>query len=197
MVMRINLSANINAFMIFVSDVVVATVRSAAPGSDFKSLFNALRSAFSNSDEGGILHSGPRKVDVSEKWASVVFYAYRYGRLNPSYKPFQILWSISSQINKHMTGCPVTVESDRAIHKCYVESVCDEIEHYRELPILACCLEDTSFVQPDQLEIREYRILFLGSILLSKDERWMYLRELIDRLTRDRNVCSYNAYWID
>ncbi|KAF7257993.1 hypothetical protein EG68_05077 [Paragonimus skrjabini miyazakii] len=110
MIMRANLSADVNVFIIFVSDDVSTTVRSAAPGSDFKSLF--------------------------------------------------------------------------------------EIEHYRDLPILACFLEDTSFVQPDQLEIREYRIIFLGSIQLNKSKRWMYLRELIDRLTRDGQVCSYNAYWI-
>ncbi|KAF6776413.1 hypothetical protein AHF37_04289 [Paragonimus kellicotti] len=29
------------------------------------------------------------------------------------------------------------------------EGVCDQIEQYDDLPILACCLEDTGFVQPE------------------------------------------------
>ncbi|KAF8570034.1 hypothetical protein P879_04924 [Paragonimus westermani] len=264
---RTSLPTCVNVFVICASDVYT-TVRTAAPRSDFKLLSKALSSAFGNWDKNGIATSGITKVNVNEKWASVLFYAHRYIRKNPTYKDFELLWWISSRINIYMTGCYVTVEPEGAIRKwCefkYVYTITGfdstyitpltinflfnhvpiqnsssprqmqeasvmkvllrkrfiyrtlnsklitskcakhknadfsfQIEHRRDLPILACCLEDTSFVQFIQLEIREYRIAFSRPTPLSKSERWTYLRAIIDHLATSSDVCSYNAYWIN
>ncbi|KAF7257992.1 hypothetical protein EG68_05076 [Paragonimus skrjabini miyazakii] len=192
------------------SSIVHTIVRSAAPRFDLTSLSEVLKTAFKHWDEDGFATGGLREINVNGRWAPVDFYKYGYVRRNPAYKPFQILWSISSQINNHSTGCYVTVEPENGIRECcgfeYVHTfmshrwrmqIVSIIEQYRDLPILACCLEDTSFVQPNQLEIREYRIIFSGSTPFNESKRWAYLRKLIDHLTYNKIVSSYNAYWID
>ncbi|KAF6776412.1 hypothetical protein AHF37_04288 [Paragonimus kellicotti] len=110
------------------SHVVHATVRSAAPRFDLTSfsevseldicLTNVLNTTFKHWDMNSVISGGPRNVYVDQRWASVDFYMYGYVRKNPSYKLFQILWSISSRINNHSAGCDVTVEPESGIQKC-------------------------------------------------------------------------------
>ncbi|KAF8562836.1 hypothetical protein P879_11928, partial [Paragonimus westermani] len=93
-------------------------VRSATPELGSDSLLRLLESAFHGWDNNSHTVLDEVEEDTGELWAPVDFNMVGYIRKNPSYKLFQILWSISSQINNHSTGCHVTVEPQDYKQKC-------------------------------------------------------------------------------
>ncbi|KAF8562837.1 hypothetical protein P879_11929 [Paragonimus westermani] len=124
----------------------------------------------------------------------------------------QLVSTLPHQTCLHSELILTTSDADNVCHEPLVLSpslyskLCMEIQNdhfsfqirrYRDLPILACCLEDTSFVQPDRLRIREYRIVYRGMTPMDGVTKWGHLRNLIDKLVTDRGVCTYNAYWVD
>ncbi|KAF7260211.1 hypothetical protein EG68_02575 [Paragonimus skrjabini miyazakii] len=146
----------------------------------------------------------PLMGNTKGKWVKVDFDISGYMTKNPSYRSYQLLWTISSRINNESSGCQVTVESRIHSQKCS-KMRCDQlasdyfslqIENYRNLPIMACCLENIGLVMEGRLEVREYRIIFRESGPYSGHTKRTYLHEIIGNLSKNTSVCTYNAYWV-